>query len=154
MTLARRLRAGALLLVVSLAPAALAVVPGEINYQGLLLDSGGNAITGPTDLDFALFEVASGGASVWSESHLDVDVLDGVYDVILGSTTPVAASRTRSSRHSIAAEISVASARDRRPDLTQPERSASFRKRSHNSSTVPQFNPRIRWQQADLLRLN
>jgi hypothetical protein len=89
MTLALRLRAGAVLLVVCLAPAALAVVPGEINYQGLLLDSGGDPITGPTDLDFALFEVTSGGVSVWSESHTDVDVLDGVYDVILGSTTPI-----------------------------------------------------------------
>ena len=76
MPLARRLGAAALVFAVCLAPAALAVVPGEINYQGSLLDSGGNPITGPTDIDFALFDVATNGTSVWTESHAKVDVLD------------------------------------------------------------------------------
>jgi hypothetical protein len=89
MAFPRWLRVATLVLAVCLAPAALALVPGEINYQGLLLDSGGSPITGPTDLDFELFELATGGSSVWSESHGDVDVLDGVYDLILGSSTPI-----------------------------------------------------------------
>ena len=66
-----------------------AVVPGEVNYQGLLLDSGGNPVTGNADFVFSLFDVASGGVALWTESHDDVPVLDGVYDVVLGSTTPL-----------------------------------------------------------------
>ena len=77
------------LLAVSLIAPASAVVPGEISYQGLLLDSGGMPVTGPVDLDFALFDVASGGTALWTESHDAVDVLDGVYDVTLGSSTPI-----------------------------------------------------------------
>lgn len=83
-----RLMAIALATLCLMAPAG-AAVPGEVSYQGLLLDSGGQPITGPVDLDFDLFDVATGGTSVWSESHTAVDVLDGVYDVVLGSTAPI-----------------------------------------------------------------
>lgn len=77
------------LLAVFAAAPALAVVPGEVSYQGLLLDDTGTPVTASVDLGFELFEAATGGTSVWGESHPDVQVVDGVYDVRLGSTTPL-----------------------------------------------------------------
>lgn len=71
------------------ASAAHAVVPGQINYQGLLLDSAGDPVTGNEDFVFALYDAPMGGTSLWSETHDDVPVLDGVYDVVLGATTPI-----------------------------------------------------------------
>jgi hypothetical protein len=70
---------------VTLAPTAPANVPGQINYQGLLLDASGDPITGMLDLSFSLFETDSGGIAIWTEAHDAVDVLDGVYEVSLGS---------------------------------------------------------------------
>jgi len=70
---------------------ALAAAPGEINFQGLLLDSVGEVVNGLVDLDFELFDAASAGTSLWSESQPDVSVLDGVYAVALGAITPISA---------------------------------------------------------------
>lgn len=67
--------------------AASATVPGQVNYQGLLLDDLGDPITGPVDMVFSLFSEPSGGSALWTEAHPAVDVLDGVYEVELGSTT-------------------------------------------------------------------
>lgn len=69
--------------------AASAAVPGQVAYQGLLLDSGGAPVTGVVSLTARLFDAETGGTSVWTESHPAVDVLDGVYSVDLGSITPL-----------------------------------------------------------------
>ncbi len=68
---------------------AVASVPGEVSFQGLLLDAGGQPVTGSIDFDFALFATATGGTALWSESHTGVAVQDGVYQVSLGATTPL-----------------------------------------------------------------
>jgi hypothetical protein len=73
------------------AQGATAAVPGRVNFQGLLLDDEGAPLTGVVDFGFALFPVPSGGSSVWSESHSGVEVTDGIYDVELGTTTPISA---------------------------------------------------------------
>ena len=69
-----------------------AVVPGEVNYQGLLLDDLGDPVTGPVSMVFRLYLTDSGGSALWTESHATVDVLDGVYEVALGSVVPLASS--------------------------------------------------------------
>ena len=79
---------GALLLS-GLALAAYAGVPGQVNFQGLLLDAAGDPVTGSADFDFALFASETGGTAVWTESHVGVAVQDGVYQVALGETTPL-----------------------------------------------------------------
>ena len=76
----------ALLFTTSLATAA---VPGRVAYQGLLLDSNGVPVTDSVDIDVAIYDAASGGTNLWSESHLGVNVLDGVYSIELGATTPL-----------------------------------------------------------------
>lgn len=72
-----------------LAVSAHAVTPGQINYQGLLLGDQGAPITGAVDLVFRIFDVAEAGTSLWTETHPDVPVLDGVYDVLLGASAPI-----------------------------------------------------------------
>ena len=85
-------RTPTVLLLLFVAGTATAQVPGQINFQGLLLDASGAPVNGLVDLDFALFDTEAGGNALWTESHLDVDVIDGVYDVALGSTTAIDAS--------------------------------------------------------------
>ena len=60
-------------------------VPPEINYQGYLRDVDGNPINGPVKMTFSIYDVTSGGTALWTETHTDVDVTDGVYSVVLGS---------------------------------------------------------------------
>ena len=85
------MRISSLLLLVLLAAPAAATVPGEVDYQGLLLDSGGTPVNGAVDMSFEIFDAPTGGSSQWSESHVDVQVVDGVYDVTLGQTVPLTA---------------------------------------------------------------
>jgi len=66
-------------------------VPGQVNFQGLLIDGGGAPVTGVVDLVVTLYDAETGGSALWSELHDDVPVQDGVYDLALGSTTPLTA---------------------------------------------------------------
>ena len=66
-----------------------AQVPGRVNFQGLLLDSGGSPMNGSVNLTFKLFAAPSGGGPLWSEVHSGVAVTNGVYDVALGTTNPL-----------------------------------------------------------------
>ncbi len=62
--------------------------PKEMTYQGLLTTpSGIPAADGHYDLQFDLFNVAVTGSSLWSETHLNVQVTRGTFTVELGSVT-------------------------------------------------------------------
>jgi hypothetical protein len=79
-------------LAVCVALPAAAGVPGQINFQGLLLDDQGAPVTGNVAMTFTLFDADTAGSSLWTESHPSVGVLDGVYEVALGSVSPLSAS--------------------------------------------------------------
>ena len=64
-------------------------VPGKINYQGKLTDASGQLIDGTHSMSFTLFTEASGGGSVWTETHGTVTVTNGLFNVMLGSTEPL-----------------------------------------------------------------
>ncbi len=85
-------------------PNALATTPNTINYQGRLLDSSGDALTGDYDFRFSLWsdadwdagdvdgmgaiEVGAAGYEDWQETHT-VTVGDfGLFNIDLGDTTP------------------------------------------------------------------
>ena len=78
--------------IASMATGAWASVPGEVNYQGLLLDDQGSPIDGSVALVFALFDDLAAGTQLWSESHPSVAVSQGIYEVALGSLVPIDAS--------------------------------------------------------------
>lgn len=65
----------------------------QINYQGRLNDSTGTAVSdGGIDMEFSLYTQASGGSPIWTENLSggnQVIVTDGLFSVMLGSTTPL-----------------------------------------------------------------
>lgn len=64
-------------------------IPQTLSYQGVLKDAGGNLVSNGTyQLTFNLYTTFSGGSSVWSETQM-VPVVDGVFNVVLGSMTPL-----------------------------------------------------------------
>lgn len=59
-------------------------IPDSLSVQGLLTDDTGTLLSdGNYDLDFKLYD---GPTNVWQETHLNVPVVSGVFNVILGGT--------------------------------------------------------------------
>lgn len=71
---------------------AIAAESGQINYQARLLDAYGRRVNSTVDLSFKIYDAATDGTLLWSETQAGVVVQDGVYSVILGSQTPIPAS--------------------------------------------------------------
>ena len=77
----------ALLLVV--VPAT-AEAPRLVNYQGIVTDSGDVPISGTWSVVFTIYPDSSIIAEpVWSEMHPQVEFENGLFNVLLGSTTPL-----------------------------------------------------------------
>ncbi len=76
------------LLALLLPALALSQVPSQVSYQGRLLNADGTPSSGTKDLTFTLFDAATAGGSVWTETHT-VALSDGYYAVMLGSKTPL-----------------------------------------------------------------
>jgi len=70
------------------APVGAPDVPQLISYQGQLTDAAGNPLTGDYDMRFCLYDVPNGGSGLWCE-QTTVPVNDGVFSVLLGSTTTI-----------------------------------------------------------------
>jgi hypothetical protein len=63
-----------------------------IAYQGRLADTSGNPVNGPHIMAFRLYNTATGGTPLWQEvwtSPNTVQVTNGLFDVLLGSVTPL-----------------------------------------------------------------
>lgn len=64
-------------------------VPQTILYQGRLTDMSGRPLIDLTTVTFAIYEAATGGASIWTETH-DLRPDDfGLFAAELGSTMPL-----------------------------------------------------------------
>ncbi|UCD17893.1 MAG: hypothetical protein JSV44_03015, partial [Candidatus Zixiibacteriota bacterium] len=58
-----------------------------ISYQGRLTDADGNAVTdGEYDFTFSIYDDSTTGSMLWTETHLDVPITNGLFHVLLGST--------------------------------------------------------------------
>lgn len=64
-------------------------IPHEINYQGYLTDDAGNAITDALEMVFSIWDTPSSGNQLWSETQPEVAVIDGLFNVLLGSVNPI-----------------------------------------------------------------
>jgi len=74
------------------APAAVSTSTGTIAYQGRLADAAGTPITDTVNMEFRLYDVASGGIFLWEElwtGSNSVEVSDGLFNVMLGSMEPI-----------------------------------------------------------------
>ena len=58
--------------------------PSLINFQGKLTDKQANPWPQTVDIEFSIYDVAEGGNPVWTETHPAVDVIDGIFSVLLG----------------------------------------------------------------------
>gem|GEM_PF-1377827 len=77
-----------LLCVLALFAASAAEVPRLMSYQGMLTGTDGMPTAGSHDLRFRIYSGAQEDAEIlWEESHTGVEVLDGVFSVVLGSLT-------------------------------------------------------------------
>jgi hypothetical protein len=65
-----------------------AQVPNKINYQGKLTDSAGQPINATVSVVFHLYNVASGGSALYTETQT-VTVTNGLFNVAIGSVTPL-----------------------------------------------------------------
>jgi len=79
-----------LLFAVLTASLAVAAVPGVVNYQGRLTDNTPqqNPLDATVAMDFSIWDAATGGSSLWTETQ-SVQVVKGLFNVLLGSTTPM-----------------------------------------------------------------
>jgi len=66
--------------------------PSTISYQGTLSTAGGTAVNASVGLIFRLYNVQSGGSALWTETHTGVPVANGLFNVLLGSITPISSS--------------------------------------------------------------
>ena len=67
-----------------------AQIPQLLSYQGVLSDPAHVAVPdGTYRLTFRIYDVQTGGAPLWEETN-DVVTINGVFEVILGETTPIA----------------------------------------------------------------
>ncbi len=65
-------------------------IPQLINYQGYLTDDSGVPVAdGNYQLTFGIYDVETGGAAVWTETHAAVPVTNGLFNVILGGDSPL-----------------------------------------------------------------
>ena len=87
--LTRCLRVALLVLLTGGCWAVEAQVPDKINYQGKLTNPGGQPINGPVSMVFKIYSGASGGSALYTETQT-VTVANGIFNVAIGSVTPLA----------------------------------------------------------------
>ena len=73
---------------VALTAAAMSQVPPLINYHGVLADRSGEPLSGQFAIEFTLYDAATGGSKLWSESQ-EILVQNGIFNVLLGSVAPL-----------------------------------------------------------------
>ena len=71
--------------------AAVTGVPNTMHYQGRLKSATtGAALSGTYDFIFTLYDESTGGTNVWTETHENVTVTSGYFEVTLGGTNSFA----------------------------------------------------------------
>lgn len=77
------------ILVLTLGAVGFSSAPQLLNYQGRLTDSLGNPTNDTVSIVFSIYDNSTGGSSKWTETHANVIVKDGLFNVLLGSLIPV-----------------------------------------------------------------
>ena len=67
-----------------------AVAPEDVTYQGLLLDSLGDPVAGPVEIEIGVWSLPTGGFRLYWETHSDVALVDGVFNLLLGTGSVLA----------------------------------------------------------------
>ncbi len=68
----------------------LAQIPNFISFQGSLANSSSGAPTnGTVSMTLSIYETGGGNSKLWFETQPSVQVVDGVFNILLGSVTPL-----------------------------------------------------------------
>lgn len=62
-------------------------IPQLVNYQGQLTSTSGTTLDTTVAMSFRMYGTSSGGTAIWTESHPNVTVAEGLFNVLLGSVT-------------------------------------------------------------------
>jgi len=68
---------------------ATADIPHNIAYQGRLTDTSGVPREGSFAITFRIYDAEAAGTMLWEETHPNVTVSGGIFDILLGSITPL-----------------------------------------------------------------
>lgn len=78
------------LVLVAACAVCVADVPQMINYQGKLLQPSGAPVPdGGYNMQFAIYDVPTGGVALWFDNYSSVQVKNGLFSVLLGSAKPI-----------------------------------------------------------------
>ena len=80
----------AILILILASASSFAAVPNVINYQGMLTDSGDEAVDGAQLMKFIVYDASSGGNELYNSSFQTVTISNGLFDVQLGTAPWVA----------------------------------------------------------------
>jgi hypothetical protein len=76
-------------LVAVLSTLAFAAVPPMINYQGKLTNASGAPVNDTLQVIFTIYADEAGTTPLWTETQTAVEILKGVFNVLLGNVTPI-----------------------------------------------------------------
>jgi len=65
-------------------------IPTTFSYQGTLRDANGDLINGTVNLTLKIHTAVTGGNAVHSESYTNVNVRNGLFNVVVGDAKPIA----------------------------------------------------------------
>jgi len=66
-----------------------AAIPHLMNYQGKATDKTGAPINGTYNLTFRIYNSETGGTPKWTETQPNISISNGIFQVQLGSVTPL-----------------------------------------------------------------
>ena len=78
-----------------LAPLAALAMPNEFAQEGLLLDANGLPLQGRHSVAVRFYNAANGGVASFTETHLNLDLVEGYYFISVGSLSPITAQTFR-----------------------------------------------------------
>jgi hypothetical protein len=78
-----------LFIILSLTFTSSAEIPHIINYQGKATDAQGAPLNGAYNLTFRIYNHATAGDLLWSETHSNLTIVNGIFSVHLGDITPL-----------------------------------------------------------------
>ncbi|MCX5751277.1 MAG: hypothetical protein NT099_06390 [Candidatus Saganbacteria bacterium] len=81
-------------------------IPGQISFQGVLKDAAGHSVNDNLSIVFTIYDAASGGSSLWTETQ-SVSVEGGLYNVSLGASTPITATVFNGSTRYLGVKVST-----------------------------------------------
>ena len=72
--------------------AAQAIAPTTLGYVGYLKDDAGNPLNNVYTMTFRIYDNASNPTPLWEETQTGISVSGGVFNVVMGATTPFSSS--------------------------------------------------------------